>query len=397
MNGTVPVTTGTVLNERCPMRRISFLLIPLTLAALGHSGPVLPDSSPRPAAVRTVADSGFAQLIARLSEPGGFFDSDNLISNEASYLHVLGTLRTMEVSGGAYIGVGPDQNFSYIAQIRPDIAFIIDIRRDNLLHHLMLKAIFANARNRMEYLSLLLGRAPPATIEQWDSSSLEEIIEYIDVMPAERTAFENASARLLETIESFGVPLDEDDIATIRRFHSAFHRAGLDLRFTSHGRGSRSYYPNLRTLMLETDLEGNQASYLADEERFGVVRKLQNEDRIVPVVGDLAGDHALQAIGAEIRDRGLLVSAFYTSNVEYYLMLDGSFDRFAATVAESLPHRENSLIIRSYFSRGWPHPQNVRGYYATQLVEPMATFVAEQKAAGYRSYADLVTRNIVAR
>ena len=82
------------------------------------------------------SDSAFAWLVERLSEPGGYFDTDNLISNETSYLHVLGALRERGVSGGAFIGVGPDQGFAYIAQVRPNIAFMIDIRRDNLLQHL---------------------------------------------------------------------------------------------------------------------------------------------------------------------------------------------------------------------------------------------------------------------
>src|SRR4051812_13420920 len=56
----------------------------------------------------------FASLSARLSEPGGYFDSDNLISNETSYQHVLGKLREMNVQGGVYVGVGPDQSFTYI-------------------------------------------------------------------------------------------------------------------------------------------------------------------------------------------------------------------------------------------------------------------------------------------
>src|SRR5690349_10221818 len=71
----------------------------------------------------------FAQTIARLSEPNGYFDTDNLISNESSYLQVIPDLARRGVRGGAYIGVGPDQNFTYIAATRPAIAFIVDIRR----------------------------------------------------------------------------------------------------------------------------------------------------------------------------------------------------------------------------------------------------------------------------
>jgi len=91
----------------------------------------------------------FASRVERLSEDGGDFDTDNLISNERSYLDVIPALNASRVSGGAYVGVGPDQNFSYIAQVRPAIAFIVDIRRDNLLLHLLFKALFAAAQNRL--------------------------------------------------------------------------------------------------------------------------------------------------------------------------------------------------------------------------------------------------------
>ena len=100
------------------------------------------------------AGQSLAALIERLSEEGGDFDTDNLISNERSFLEVIPALKAAGVSGGAYIGVGPDQNFSYIAQLRPSIAFIIDIRRDNLLLHLLFKSLFALSRNRVEYLAL---------------------------------------------------------------------------------------------------------------------------------------------------------------------------------------------------------------------------------------------------
>jgi hypothetical protein len=109
-------------------------------------------------ATESLTPAQFAQLSRDLSESGGYFDTDNLISNEASYLHVLGRMREMGVNGGAFIGVGPDQSFSYIAQIRPRIAFMVDIRRDNLLQHLFYKALFDLSRQRIEFLCLLFGR-----------------------------------------------------------------------------------------------------------------------------------------------------------------------------------------------------------------------------------------------
>src|SRR5687767_15913837 len=130
--------------------------------------------------VAAQTDSGFATLVGKLSEPGGYFDSDNLVSNELSYQHVLGAMRRLKVTGGAYIGVGPDQNYTYIAKVRPKIAYMIDLRRDNLLQHLLYKALFDMSGNRAEYLALLLARPAPKDVASWNRRSLEQIVAYLD-------------------------------------------------------------------------------------------------------------------------------------------------------------------------------------------------------------------------
>ena len=137
--------------------------------------------SPAPRSVGHVqAPATFAARIAQLSERAGFFDTDNLISNEKSYLHVIPALRAANLGGGAYIGVGPDQNFSYIAQVKPSIAFIVDLRRDNLLLHLLFKALFSLSETRVDYLSLLFGRAVPARLDDWRRADLDKIVTYIE-------------------------------------------------------------------------------------------------------------------------------------------------------------------------------------------------------------------------
>ena len=129
--------------------------------------------------VRPTADSTFARLIRDLSEPGGYFDTDNLISNETSYLHAVSGLESLQIEGGAYIGVGPSQNFSYIAAIRPSVAFIVDIRRDNLLQHLFFKSLFLLSDTRAEYLALWLGKPVPEDLDAWRDASLEELVAYM--------------------------------------------------------------------------------------------------------------------------------------------------------------------------------------------------------------------------
>ena len=67
----------------------------------------------------------FSRLSREMSEEGGFFRSDNFTSNETAYLSVVDKLRELGATGGAYLGVGPEQNFTYIAKIRPRIADVI--------------------------------------------------------------------------------------------------------------------------------------------------------------------------------------------------------------------------------------------------------------------------------
>jgi hypothetical protein len=330
-------------------------------------------------------------LIERLSEPGGYFDTDNLISNEASYLHVVGALEQGGIRGGAYLGVGPDQNFSYIAAVRPEIAFIVDVRRDNLLQHLLFKALFAAADDRLEYLCLLVGRPVPPDRDRWRDSSVTALARYVDTVGVRPAVGQAARDTVASLVGRFGVPLSDEDRATIARVHETFIDAGLDLRFRSHGRRPRPHYPTLRRLLLETDRRGRQASYLATEARWQVVHELQERDGIVPVVGDLAGDHALAAVAEWLRTAEIPVTAFYTSNVEFYLIGDGRFDRYAANVAR-LPIADRSVLIRSFFGRnfGYTHPEAVSGYFSVQLVQDMHDFVETVRAGGYRSYLDLV-------
>ena len=370
--------------------RAPFGLLVSALIAVATPAPLSAQAAAaRPESCAAAAD--FPRLVACLSEPGGYFDTDNLISNERSYLHVLGPLRRLGVRGGAYIGVGPDQNFSYIARIRPTVAFVVDIRRDNLLQHLMFRALFARSRNRAEYLALLLGRPVPPDVQRWSARPVVALVAYADSTPATDASAASARRVVLEEVKRSGVALSAADLATIERFHSAFIQAGLGLQFSSAGRTPRPYYPTLRQLVLERDLDGDQASYLASEADFQFVKALQRRGLVVPVVGNLAGDHALPTIGRFLRQRGERVSAFYTSNVEDYLMRDGSFARYARTVTE-LPRTRNSVIIRSYFGGGFrgAHPQAVPGYFSTQLLQSLDAFAARQARGGYASYRDLV-------
>lgn len=336
----------------------------------------------------------FAALSARLSEMGGYFDSDNLISNETSYLHVLGKIRENQVSGGVYIGVGPDQNFTYIAKIRPRVAIITDIRRDNLLQHLLFKALFGRARNRVEYLCLFFGKPFPKS-RGWESRGVREIVEYIDNTPSDAKLFEKTLKSLRGDIQKFGIMLSETDNETIEKIHRAFYSAGLEIRYSSYHRPPRSIYPTYRDLLLEQDLDGNLSNYFNSEDEFQFLKKMQSEDRIVPVVCDLSGPKALKAVGQYLAEINEKVSALYVSNVEFYLVRQGTFDRFVDNL-KALPIDGRSMIIRSYFNYYAPsHPQAIGNHFSTQLLQRVEDLLKLCTAGECDNYTDIVTKNSI--
>ncbi|WP_405282522.1 hypothetical protein V3331_10375 [Gaopeijia maritima] len=363
----------------------------------GVEAPVAEAPTPPAEVPAPIPTEEWVSLVRNLSETGGFFDTDNLVSNESSFLNVLGPMRRLGVYGGAYVGVGPDQNFSYMAQQRPTLAFILDIRRDNLLQHVLFKALFHEAASRVEYLSLLLGVAPP-TDPGWESADVEAILDWVASAPGGEASpqWNDAWDRVIARVRTFGLELDEADEATLRRFHEEFARRGLDLRFTTLGQTPRPFYPTFGELLAARDLTGEGGSYLASRDDFAWLKALQEANRVIPVVGDLAGDRALRSIGDEVRSRGLVVRAFYVSNVEFYLAGDGTFERFAETVAE-LPMDDFSVIIRSVFPQGLVrrHPQAQPGDYSTQVLVRMADLRDAVRAGGYGSYWDVVTRDAV--
>src|SRR5207249_6953569 len=158
-----------------------------SVAAWGALLAVPRDIAAKPVPVR-LSDQEFWKTVVTFSEPGGTFRSsgairsDNLISNETSFHQVIPALQSA-VGRGAYLGVGPEQNFTYIAALKPKIAFIIDIRRQNMIEHLMYKALFELSKDRVDFLSRLLSRPRPADVGK--DTNIEVLIEAFRQAPAE--------------------------------------------------------------------------------------------------------------------------------------------------------------------------------------------------------------------
>lgn len=342
---------------------------------------------PRAATDLSVSIEQFGRYMDGWSEPEGYFDSDNFISNETSYLQVIDQLQKQVKPGGVYLGVGPDQNFSYIVHTRPMLAIITDIRRQNMLEHLWYKALFAMAANRVEYVSLLVSRELPLLSS---TATLDQIFRTVDASRTNDKLFQkNLAAVKSLLVDKYRLKLSAADLRKIEYVYRSFWEEGLDLRFSSIGRNNASNYPTMREMLLETDRQGRQQSYLASEELFQQIKKFESENRLIPIVGDFAGPSALKTVGSFLKDNGLRASMFYTSNVEFYLFSSSAWPRFVANL-RSLPISDDAVFIRSYFGNGPRHPMNMPGHRSTSVIKPMRPFLADYDARRIDDYWDIV-------
>jgi len=330
----------------------------------------------------------FARLSQEFSEEGGYFQADNFTSNETSYLHVVDKLKELGITGGAYVGVGPEQNFTYIAKIHPRIAFIVDIRREAVLEHLIYKAVFHLAKDRAEFLSLVFSK-PLSKTRAEAKGSIEDLLEYIVQAPTSEKVFSENLTTIQRTIEDdFQYPLSMNDRQVLRRAYFIFWRLNLQI---AYGYG----FPTLGDLILEHDLHGRKGNFLADERDYEFVRDLQERNRVIPVVGDFAGAKALSEVAAYLRKNGYTLSAFYTSNVEEYLYADDVYDKFAENVAK-FPVSGHSVFIRAIKGYLGPHPAWVPGSRMITILEKLPTFLSDYKAGLYPDYWSLVTTHYIA-
>ena len=183
----------------------------------------------------------------------------------------------------------------------------------------------------------------------------------------------------------------ESDEPIFYRMASAFFRMNLDLKFQGHQSYPRPFYPNYEDLITATDKEGTLRNYLNDDGTFEFLKRMQDDNRLLPVVGNFGEGKALRAGGQYLRERDYVVGAFYVSNVEFYLLHSGRFSSFATSVAQ-LPISASSVFIRSYFSYWREHPETVPGLYVTSLLQYMERFIEFNEKEPYRDYWDVVMR-----
>ena len=291
-----------------------------------------------------ITDAEFWKMIGEFSERDGDFSVMSIItSNEVDYQTVIPDLKKAVKPGGVYIGVGPEQNFTYMSAMRSKIGFVIDIRRDNMLEHLMYKALFEISRDRVDFISRLFARRPAGTIPNSNARAIMAAFanSKVDTMLYRDTL--RAIEAQLQTSHNF--PISSSDLKRIEYLYNTFSMQGV-LSFSS----SLSFKsPGYTYLMTTDDRNGTNWSFLASEANFQFIQELQRKNLIIPLVGDFAGPKAIRAVGQYLKDHGSTAALFYLSNVEYYISPPRAAQRTWETYCRNiafLPADANSMVIR---------------------------------------------------
>lgn len=328
-----------------------------------------------------ISDEEFWRMVSGFSEDGGYFQFDNFMSNEDTLQWVIPDLKLRTRPGGVFIGVGPEQNFTYVAALESKMVFIIDIRRQNMLEHLIYKALFEMSPDRAEFVSRLFSRPRPSGLDA--SSTAAMMFERFKSIPGDMKLLAENKRRVVDHLTQRGFKLSPDDLDRMAYIYGAFFEGGPDLTFapTRFFNGGQTTYS---TLMTATDQHGEARSFLSSEDKFRYVQDLQKKNLIVPLVGDFAGTKAIRVVGEYIRSRGATVTAFYASNVEQYLFQNPEEWKRFYTNLETLPVDESSTFIRSFT----PLP----GGKWFSAIAPVKDGLKAFSDGRIRSYADIMPK-----
>jgi len=290
--------------------------------------------------------------------------------------------------GGAYLGVGPEQKFTYMTALKSRIGFILDIRRENMLELLMYKALFELSNSRVDFISRLFSRRVPTTLanRMTAATSVDDLLKnFSRLLPNKQYFKQNFDEIRNYLVKTKGFALTEADTNEILYAYSAFYFSGPKLDFSA-GTNDTGSFPTYAYLMTARAPDGKQYSYLASEDNFRFVHDLQKRNMIIPLVGDFAGPRALRAVAQYLVQHETAVSAFYVSNVEQYLL--GAFGQpvtapqFYSTV-EALPRDGGSTFVRS------ANQKATVGLFVSVLSSINQTLAA-YKEGRVRTYADLM-------
>ena len=291
-----------------------------------------------------LTDQEFWRLVTEFSEPNGDYAYQNFVSNEITLQRIIPPTKRAIKPGGVFIGVGPEQNFTYAAALQSRMAFVVDIRRQNLILHLMYKALFEMSANRAQFVMNLFSRALPAYVDE--RTNVAQTFDLFLRKPGDPEMQKRTAGAIKAILARHGFNLPPEDLGRIDYIHEVFLKGGPNISydFMSEAPPTGIPYPTYIVLMNSTDATGQNWSFLATEDNYQYVKEMQRRNMIVPLVGDFAGPKALKSIAGYLKQHNTNVAAFYVSNVELYLDPQQLQTFYASVVA--MPFDSSSILMR---------------------------------------------------
>lgn len=226
--------------------------------------------------------------------------------------------------GGAYVGVGSDQNFTMMAVQRAEYAFLMDI--DYRVVDLQ----------RMHEILILAHDTPAALADAWH---------------------EKNAATSRATIEAALGDLDEKARGRILRGFAT---------------ARETVYRHLQRVIAR-QRDGKATTWLSDPDNYAHVRAMYQTGRVRYMTGNLAGNRSLLTVAAACKALGENVQVLYMSNAEEYFKY---IPDFIASI-QALPTDPTSVVLRTIYSKKWVHAD--LWAYQVQPIDDFRTRLGDSK------------------
>ncbi len=372
------------------MRSSYRLLFALAAALTAARTPVTAQQTPAAASAQStlparIADAEYWKTINDLAEPGGYFRiPDNFTSNEIEVGWLFSRLQETKVNGGVYLGVGPEQNLSYIASIRPKMAVLFDIRRQAMVQHQLFKAIFELSPDRADFIQMTFAKPRPVKLDS--TTEIRAMWDAYWYIPTDTALARKNYTRIVDHLtKTHGFTFTEYEMQMMKNVYDAFIAYGPVITTNGGQNGGRQPANTFADMTGYSYDSANQPrSFMSSEDNYRYVRNLHLNNLILTVTGDFGGPKAIRAVADYLKARNAVVSAFYVSNVEQYLFMDGKASAFYANVA-TLPIDDKSVFIRPYSMRNFNRDG---GYGTTNSLCPIGGFLRAVNAGRVYSNND---------
>ena len=202
--------------------------------------------------------------------------------------------------GGGYAGVGSDQNYDFITVAKSEWAWLYDYDPNVYRLHQILKPMILQAETAEAFLALF----EDANIE----STSNIIRDYYKDLPS---------------IEQ----------QKLLRF------------FTGYRKKLHYHYKVSKKTIKEMPSFG----WLTNPDNYAYIRTMHQQDRIIPVAGDMLADNGLRSIGDAAKAMGITIRIFYTSNAP--TAWGGQITDSYKKNVNNFPFDRQSLVLTT-FNRG---------------------------------------------